>query len=708
MRRSWPAAGGVACPIRRRSAYPGEFGTVLRIGVDVGGTFTDFAAWRDAPSAFATYKVSSTPPDFIDGFKAGFEEIVTRLAPAKGESVIVLHGTTVSTNTIIERSGAPLALLVTRGFRDILDLQRFRLKEPARLDASRIKPLVPREMVFEVAERLEPDGSVHIPLDPAEIQEIAARAKARGAAGLAIAFLHSHRNPEHERAAAEAIRARLPDIDISISSDVLPRIGEYERTVACMLNAYVKQRMGRYLEKVEAYLANRLPGTRLYITRSNGGAMAAPEARSYPVHTLLSGPASGVTAARAFGEIHGGGRFLGMDMGGTSTDMALILDGRSTIANDAAVGDFPLTLPVTGIEAIGAGGGSIATLDGRALRVGPRSAGAWPGPACFGRGGELPTVTDAYLICGFIDPERFLGSRMKLDVGAAHRAMTPLAKALGLPVDAAAEACLSVTTSNMVAKALPYFARHGIDQEELTLILFGGAGSLHGPMLAHELGICRMLVPRTPSVFCAFGGLVSELEEDRVATVYGMSMDGTKVTAMFARLEADCRTWLDAQVSREELVGTRLEYWAEMRYLGQFFSINVLLPADAVARGDMTAIAEAFHREHDRLYSYADREAETEMLELRVRISGALPTPSIGALPLPLASAGEPRIGARDIRFDGRMLSSTPVYDRDLLKPGSEFAGPAIVEQSDTTIFVPPGVRATVAATGDIVMTRTP
>ena len=683
-----------------------ELPHVLRIGVDVGGTFTDFAAWRDDPAALTTFKTSSTPPDFIDGFKAGFEEIVTRLKPRPGESVIVLHGTTVSTNTIIERSGSPLALLVTRGFRDILDLQRFRLKEPARLDAARTEPLIPRHMVLEVGERLEPDGRVKTALDPAEVEELAAKAVALGAKGLAIAFLHSHRNPVHEQAAKAAVARRFPDLEVSISSDILPRIGEYERTIACILNAYVRQRMGGYLARVEAYLAERLPNTRLFITRSNGGAMAAAEARVYPVHTLLSGPASGVTAARAFGDAHGGGRFLGMDMGGTSTDMSLILDGRASIANDAAVGDFPLTMPVTGIEAIGAGGGSIAYLDGRVLRVGPKSAGAWPGPACFGRGGKLPTVTDAYLICGYIDPERFLGSRMKLDIGAARAAMAPLAEALGLSLEATAEACLAVTTSNMVAKALPYFARHGIDQEELTLVLFGGAGPLHGPMLAHELGVRRILVPRTPSVFCAFGGLVSELVEDRVATVYGMKADGPKVREVFAGLERDGRAWLASQVTKSDLTSSRVEYWAEMRYFGQFFSINVLLPADAVAKGDMTAIGEAFHLEHERLYSYADRAAPIELLELRVRIMGALPTPAIEGLPLEKRARRDARIGTRDIRFDGKALPGTVVLDRDLLTPGEIFTGPIIIEQIDTTLFVPPAYRAEVLSSGDIAVTR--
>jgi N-methylhydantoinase A len=677
---------------------------LLRIGVDVGGTFTDFAAWRDDPAALTTFKTSSTPPSFIEGFRAGFEEIVARLQPRPGEPVVVMHGTTVSTNTIIERNGATLALLVTRGQRDILDLQRFRLDDPIRIDAGRTTPLIPRHLVFEITERLEPDGLVHTPIALEEVVAAAKAAQEAGATALAIAFLHSWRNEEHERAAAAALAESCPGLGVSISAEILPRIGEYERTIACVLNAYVKQRMGGYLAQVEAYLESRHPGTRLFITRSNGGAMASAEARSYPIHTLLSGPASGVTAARAYAAAMGAGKVLTMDMGGTSTDMALILGGQPTITNAAAVGDFPLTMPVTGIEAVGAGGGSIAWMDGRVLRVGPRSAGAWPGPACFGRGGQLPTVTDAYVVCGLVDPANFLGGRMQLDAEAARAAFLPLAERLSMTVEAVAEACIGLATSNMVAKALPYFARHGVDAEELTLLLFGGAGSLQGPLLAHELGIRRLLVPRTPSVFCAYGGLVSELAQDVVASAYGREMDGATIRDAFAALEARGRDWLAAQAPSDSLVGARIEMWAEMRYLGQFFSIDIRLPENAVRAGDLAPVQDAYHAEYERLYSQADRGAEIEILELRLRIAGALPSPDIGAGLSAPGAAAPPR--HRAIRFEGQVHDAAPVHARAALRPGQRLTGPAIIEQDDTTIFVPPGFAAAIQPQGDILMTR--
>lgn len=676
---------------------------MLRIGVDVGGTFTDFAAWRDTPATLTTYKSSSTPPNFIEGFTAGFEAVIHRLPPRPGESVVVMHGTTVSTNTIIERTGAKLALLVTRGFRDILDLQRFRLDDPIRIDAGRTTPLIPRHLVFEVKERLEPDGLVHTPIVLEEVRAAAAAARDAGATALAIAFLHAWRNPEHERAAAAAVAAAVPGLEVSLSSEILPRIGEYERTIACVLNAYVRERMGSYLAQVEGYLRERLAGTRLFITRSNGGAMAAAEARRYPIHTLLSGPASGVTAARAYAEAQDLGKCLTMDMGGTSTDLSLILGGQPTITNAAAVGDFPLTMPVTGIEAVGAGGGSIAWMDGRVLRVGPRSAGAWPGPACFGRGGTLPTVTDAYLVCAYIDAANFLGGRMALDVAAARAAFERLAGRLEMSVEAVAEACIGLATSNMIAKALPYLARHGVDQEELALVVFGGAGSLHGPLLAQELGIRRVLVPRTPSVFCAFGGLVSELAQDMVASAYGREMDGPAIAQEFAALENAGRAWLAQQAPAADLVGTRCEYWAEMRYLGQFFSTDIRLPEDAVRRGDMAALHDAYHAEYERLYSQADRGADIEILELRLRIAGALLGPRVDAA-APEAAASAPA-GSRRILLGGAAFDAV-VQSRAALAPGATLQGPAIVEQEDTTILVPPGFVAGILPAGDIQMVR--
>lgn len=682
---------------------------MIRVGVDIGGTFTDFVIWRDdVPGApIASFKVPSTPPDFEAGFIAGFEQLLARMPVAADETVIVMHGTTVSTNAVIERSQSPVALLVTRGFRDILELQRLRLADPINLLGGRRKPLIGRDLVFEIDERVGAAGEVVMPLDPASIDRAVAGIRAAGIGGVAVALLHAYAFPAHEQAVAARLRAVAPDLDVCLSSDVWPRIGEYERAVNALLNVYVRPKMGGYLGAVERWLADRLPGAQLFITRSNGGAMAAAEARSFPVHTLLSGPASGVTAARLLARIEPDRQLLTMDMGGTSTDISLIRGGQPTVARETEVGDFPLTMPVTGIEAIGAGGGSIARLDGHVLRVGPESAGALPGPACFARGGTRPTITDAYLVCGYLDPDTFLGGTMPLDPEAAARAYAPLAAALGgAGIAAAADAAIAVATSNMIAAVLPFLARNGVDPEEVTLVAFGGNGALHGPLLAAEIGIPRVVVPAIPSVFCALGGIVTELVHDVVAIVQTEVLDNAALAAALDGLEADARAWLARQVEADRIVAVAIEHVADMRYVGQSFQIAVPLDLASAGEADIAAAAAAFHDEHRRLHAHADPTAAVEIIELRVRVRGALAAPPEETpAPAGLAPAPEP-VTRRTLQIDGTAYPDCPVHDRARLSAGVRLAGPAIISQSDATVLVPPAFTAEIRPGGEIVLAK--
>ncbi len=682
---------------------------MLRIGVDIGGTFTDFAAWRDvgggAEQSIVSVKVPSTPHDFSEGFRAGFEEVLTLLAPEPDEAVIVMHGTTVSTNTVIERSGPDIALFTTSGFKDVLELARLRLPGQLNLFAKRSAPLIARQHVFEISERLAADGSVLTPLDVESVRAAARAARAAGAQGVAIAFMHSYRNAAHERFARDLLAAEFADLDVSLSSDIWPKAGEYERAMVCILNAYVKQRMRGYIGQIERYLDSRLANVKLFTTRSNGGAMSARDAMAFPVHTLLSGPASGVTAAQHLGKT-AGRLLLTMDMGGTSTDLSLLIDGQPGVSSHAEVGDFPLMMPVTEIEAIGAGGGSIANLDGTMLHVGPRSAGAFPGPACFGRGGNLPTVTDAYLIAGYLNADNFLGGRMALDRAAAEAVMLPLAHALSLDLDAAAEACITVATSNMVASVLPYLARHGVDPEELTLVAFGGNGALHAPLLAEEIGIRRVLVPGVPSVFCALGGVVTELVHDAVSTVLGKNLTGADLRSIFAQLREAGQAWLNGQVDAAELTHVQFEYNAEMRYRGQSFELIVRLPDAVGLDGDLDAACQAFHAEHQRLYTFSDGLAPVEFTELRVRVRGALPAPRAGST---RGTAGKPAGSAyasRTIQVGGQRYTDTPVYRRDVLAVGQPVPGPALIEQDIATILVPPGFTARADGDGNLLLEK--
>jgi N-methylhydantoinase A len=680
---------------------------VIRIGIDIGGTFTDFAIWSGAEDGYVaieSFKVPSSPPDFAEAVKTGLEQLIEDGRVAPDETILLVHGTTVSTNAVIERSGPPLALLTTRGFKDLLNIQRLRLHRPVDMYSRRAEPLIPREHVFEIDERMLADGSVDRPLDAAAVEMAGKAIAATGVRAIAVSFMHAYRNDRHEREAKAIIEGTAPSLDVSVSSDVWPQQGEYERTVVTTLNAYVKETIGSYLAEIERFLAQRLPGARLFITRSNGGVMSAGEARGYPVHTLLSGPASGVTAARFVGDMLSLPGILTMDMGGTSTDMSLVVNGQAQVSTEAEVGDFPLMMPVTAIEAIGAGGGSIAWMDGPVLKVGPRSAGATPGPACYGQGGTEPTL----VLCGYLNPAYFLGGRMPLDRDRAEAAVQPLADAMGVDLTEAAEACVTVGTSNMLTKVLPFLARLGVSPRELTLVLYGGAGAVHGPLLADEVGIGSVLVPRSPSVFCAFGGLVSELVHDVVSTVQGLDVDAESMQRTYAALGEEANDWLAAQVDGSWLQASTVEYSAEMRYRGQSFQVNVPLSPEIVEAGDLAAIIEAFHVEHERLYTHCDRATGVEFIELRARLRAAMVTPRPVKAPPPAGRVEAAMLETRRVRFRGAWHETVPVYRRDGLGPGHVVPGPAIVEQSDATVVVPPGYTASVGVYGDLALHAEP
>ena len=678
---------------------------MLRVGIDIGGTFTDFTAWAAKPNGEEiniTFKVPSTPPNFAEGFKNGFTQLLERVGDV--DEVFVVHGTTVSTNTVIERSAAPVALFTTAGFKDVLNLQRLRLKQPTDIFNQRPASLVPRHLVYEIEERLWADGSVRVEAQEADILRATREAQAAGARGVAVAFMHSFRNPAHEELARKIIRDNS-DLDVSISSEIWPQIGEYERAVLAVLNAYVRPAMNSYIGEIEAWLHARLPNADLFITRSNGGAMAATEARAYPVQTLLSGPASGVTAAQDLAQRLGDAQILTFDMGGTSTDVSLIRDASPTISSEAEVGDFPLTMPVTEIEAIGAGGGSLIAMDGKVLKVGPRSAGARPGPACFGHDGSNPAVSDAYAICGYLNPENFLGGKMKLDVAAAVRAITPVAEAMNIDAATAAEAAITVATSNMVARVMPYLARHGVDPEDVTLVVYGGAGALHGPLLAQDMGIGRVLVPPTPSVFCASGGLVTGLVHDVVASVHGQSIDAAGLRSTISDLVAQAHEWLEKQVDAAKINDRRLSYFAEMRYQGQSFQVRVALDDAMIENGDLARLTQAFHAEHERLYSHCDPHGAIEILEIRARVSGDLAGPSARTIDQAHGPASDALAGERRIRINGAWHNAS-VYDRHRFGAGHAITGPAIVEQGDATILVPPHYTAETNRFGDLIIER--
>lgn len=670
---------------------------MIRIGIDIGGTFTDFAVWRGTETfdQILTHKTASTPPEFAEGVKEGLRHILPLLDRSRNEPIVVVHGMTVGTNTVIERSGAKLGLLVTEGFRDILRLGRLRVLKPFDLFSQRATPLIPRRNVYEISERAVAEGKVLTPVDTDACVAAARAALADGITTLVVCFLHSYRNPANELAAREAIKAAVPEMDVVLSSEVWPQESEFERATLAILNAFVKPVMSAYLAEVENFLAAEVPEARLFVAKSNGGMMSAAEARVFPVHTLLSGPAAGVTATKFLGQLTDRPSLLTMDMGGTSTDMSLVRDGRSITSSGSEVGDFPLTLPVTTIEAMGAGGGSIVWTDGQVLRAGPRSSGARPGPACYGRGGTLPTLSDAYLLSGYLGSS-LLGGELVLDRKASTDAFTPIARSLNITEEEAANHAITVATATMMSRALPFLARLGVDPQQLTLVLFGGAGSLQGPLLAAEMGINHVLIPPTPSVFCAAGCLVAEVIHDAVRSVRGP----VDIEATYADLEAEVRDWVGTQIDTSWLLSTRIERYASMRYVGQSFTIDVPLPEG----GDVPAAHQAFHDEHLRIYAHCDPRNPVEFVDLRVRIIGSLPTPAASQMRELQSGTVEP-VAHRPVYMDGRRIDAVPIYRRDQIAPGLSVTGPAIIDQNDT-ILVPTAFRAAAGKVGELLITK--
>ena len=678
---------------------------MIRVGIDIGGTFTDFVVWNEESgdySSLEVFKVPTTPPNFAEGVITGLRKAMTAGLLGASDPIMLIHGTTISTNAVIERRGSKIGLLTTKGFKDILAMARLRIENPLDFFGHRPLPLIPQDLVFEIDERLLADGTINHPLDEAMVIASATAALKRGAVAVAVCFLHSYRNPVHERRAAELIRQHVPELEVVLSSEIWPQEAEYERASAAVLNAYCAKMMSSYIGKLENFLHAELPNANLLITKSNGGVMAASETYRVPIHTLLSGPAAGVTAASVLGRALKEKNLLTMDMGGTSTDISLIRDGRATISHEGKVGDFPLMMPVTAIEAIGAGGGSIAWMDGQFLKVGPRSAGALPGPACYGRGGVEPTISDAYLVCGYLSDDMPLAGGLSLDRRAAETALHGLADKLSCDVVTAAEGCIAVATSNMLANAMPFVAKLGVDPSELTLMVFGGTGGIHGPLLAKELGVGRIIIPRVSSVFCAFGCLVSDLLFDLVSVVPQAQIGKESVIRAYAEL---CEQGYEL-IRRQGVKSVpEFEYFISARYAGQSFEVNTPVSAQSALDGDFEALEQAFHQEHERLFSHSQPNSSIEILSLRLRSRGSLPQPEIRRVTSPQNSGRVAPLGRRAARFENSW-HDVEIYEWESLSEDWQKLGPVIVRQETATIVVPPGFTVSTTGTGDLLLQR--
>lgn len=649
-----------------------------RLGVDVGGTFTDLVL-ADGDTVRVA-KVPSTPDDQATGILAGTEALdVTPSRLAR-----FAHGTTVATNTVLERDGADVVLVTTAGFADLLTIGRQHRPSLYDLAVRRPEPAVRRGRVVEVDERLAADGSVVTSLTEDEVVRVRDAVAAMAPEAVAICLLHAFRDPSHERRLEEA----LADLGVPVSraTALLPTFREFERASTTALNAYVAPRMHRYLTSLERRLADDAGGSgdlpTVEVMRSGGGTFAASVAAREPVHTLLSGPAAGAWGAAAVAHAVGAPHAVAFDMGGTSSDVTLVRDGRPHTTAEGSIGGLPFGVTTTAIHTVGAGGGSIAWLDdGGALRVGPRSAGAEPGPACYGRGATAPTVTDADLLLGRLDPTTRLGGQMGLDVDAARRAVTALAQQAGLPVDRTAAGIAEVVEAEMARALRVVSVEQGHDPRELALVAFGGAGGLHQAALAAEVGFPRVVVPPSAGVLCALGLLAAPITADAARTVL-TDLDDADPTSLEATF-TDLARQAQGQLRAQGVVADRVRWTADLRYRGQAFELAV--PVDAVTA---PALASGLHEAHAERYGYDQPDTPVEVVTLRVRAEG--PTPDV---PLPPWQGGGPVadavVATRRLTVEGTECD-VDVLDRARLAAGERFDGPAVVTGVDSTVWVAP------------------
>ncbi len=672
---------------------------MYRIGIDVGGTFTDLVAVDDS-GRVALAKSASTPSDPSLGVMEGLgllaADLDQDLSSLLDETERIVHGTTVATNALLERKGAKVGLLTTEGHRDIIEMReglkddRYNLRMPPPI------PLVPRALRIGVRERMRFDGTVEIPLSRASLASGVRKLMQAGVDAVAACYLHAYRDPSHELATRQYVETRMPEAYIALSSEVLPQIKEYERVCTTVVNAYVGPTLSRYL----THLAERLQiaGYRgdVLIMQSHGGVAPLTDAARLAAGAILSGPAGGIAGSRYCARLLGEGNLISFDMGGTSTDISVLEAGEPFLTGDKSVGGLKVALPSIDIHTLGAGGGSIAHVDlGGILHVGPESAGADPGPACYGKRGMAATVTDANLVLGYLDPGNFLGGRTLLDADAALTAIEKIASPLGLTAVAAAEGIHRVVNTNMAEGIRLVSARRGVDPRRFALLAFGGAAGLHITEVARQLEITRVVVPRVAAVLSAWGMLATDLRYELVRTHVGevQKVGSAELRRLFADMEANGR----ARLARAFSGPVSVHRAADMRYGEQIFEITVPLDGVDINAPDLIErVIERFHHRHEALYTYSAPDQEVVLVNVRLAVVGELPM--LPAEPVIEAREAVAPQGSRRV-YLGTWLD-VPVYHLDTLQPGYEVDGPAIFESATTTVLARHGDRALVTPHG--------
>ena len=680
-------------------------GRPLRIAVDIGGTFTDLQILDARDGSVRAWKTPTTPEDPSVGLMQGVKEAAGRFGFELAEVGLLMHGTTIATNAVLERRLARGALLTTAGFEDVLEITRHVRRELYRLDPDPFPVLVPRDRRLGVPERMRADGKAELPLDEGAMPALIGRLRAMRVEAVAVCLLHSYANPAHERRLKELIAAAMPELPVSLSSEVSPEIREYERSSTTVLNALLMPVVRAYLDRLRSRLGEDGFRPTVFLVQSNGGVCSPAVAAEQPARLLLSGPSGGALAAARIAGLLGRPNLVAVDMGGTSFDVSVVQGGRVSVVTQGEVDRLPVRLPMVEMRTIGAGGGSIADVDaGGRLGVGPRSAGARPGPVAYGRGGTEPTVTDANLVLNRLDPDYFLGGTMRLDMEAARDAVAArVGGKLGMSVERAAQGILTVTNAALGAAVRLSLFEKGLDPRDFALLSFGGAGGLHATEVAAEMGIGEVIFPREPGTLSAYGILFGDIAQDiarsRVLPAERASLP--EIAAMVGGLRSDADARLAADGVDE--ARRRFKVAADMRYRGQAFEL--LVPWDepaGITEPGLDALASRFHTMHQQRFSYSEPGGAVEIVTLRVKAIGLLPKPDDAPAPPPARAS---RKGRRRV-FDGAEWRDVPIWDRDALAPGERIEGPAIVEEPFATHFVAAGWMAGLGAAGALIARR--
>ncbi|WP_294931603.1 hydantoinase/oxoprolinase family protein [uncultured Paracoccus sp.] len=677
------------------------------IGVDVGGTFTDFSARQLSTGRSVLHKRPSTPQDPSEAILSGLQELQAKAGIDGDDIARFAHGTTVATNALLQRKGAKTGLVTTKGFRDLLEIGRQVRPAIYDLQADAPPPLVERADRLEIAERIGPRGEAIIELTDAEIEALIAELRGiEDLESIAVCLIFSFLNPAHEQRIAEAIRRACPNLYVSISSEVHPEFREYERFSTTVINAFLQPEVGRYMDRLSAAIQKIAPRAALGIFQSAGGLMTIEQASRFPVRTALSGPAAGAVGAAAAAEMSGTPNIITLDIGGTSTDVALIQGGKVGTSNLRDIAGFRIRLPTVDIHTVGAGGGSIAHLgsDGL-LKVGPMSAGAVPGPACYGRGGDKPTVSDANVVLGRL-PAR-LADGFRIDADLAREAVRQIAAPLDLPLEKAAHGIVSIAASNMARAIRAVSIEKGQDPRDFTLMCFGGAGGLHAADVADILAMRRILIPRAPGILCAEGLIVADLQENYVTTCRSpLNGDLTVIEEALGRLSEQAEEWLSAPGEDDAFITSRNQtVILDLRYIGQNYELPVEIGTGrhAPALPAVQDLKQAFFRQHEAAYGHHDPDAGVEVVNLRIRATMELAKQAVDTA----RPTGEAQPAATErIWFERTGFVPTPVYGREGLAEGSHIIGPALITQFDTTTLVPPGWTLRIDAAMNMIMER--